>query len=67
MMKTLELMVLSELHNRGYDLNTEMTTITDVMEYIESANEGATPSTVYTPEDWVIDTASNYPEYLVRR
>jgi len=64
--KTLELMILSELHKKGYRLNEEMTDIKSVIEYLENFNAESTPDNVYTPEDWVYDTIYNYPEYLIK-
>lgn len=65
-MKTLELMIISELHKKGYRLNEEMTDINSVIEYLENFNIKNTPDNVYTPEDWVSDTIYNCPEYLIK-
>lgn len=65
-MKTLELMILSELHKKGYKLNEEMTDVKSVIEYLELFNADSTPDNVYTPEDWVSDTINISPEYIIK-
>lgn len=65
-MKTLELMILSELHKKGYKLNEEMTDVKSVIEYLEIFNADSTPDNVYTPEDWVSDTINISPEYIIK-
>lgn len=66
-MKTLELMIQNILDKNDYALNSELTDIDGVIEYLEMINEDVTPDNVYTPEDWFRDTKSGYPEYLIKK
>lgn len=66
-MKTLELIILNILEKHGYTLNSDLTDIDGVIEYLEMVNEDVTPDNVYTPEDWFRDTKSGYPEYLIKK
>jgi hypothetical protein len=66
-MKTLELIILNILEKHGYTLNSDLTDIDGVIEYLEMVNEDVTPDNVYTPEDWFRDTRSGYPEYLIKK
>lgn len=66
-MKTLELIILNILEKHGYTLNSDLTDIDGVIEYLEMVNDDVTPDNVYTPEDWFRDTRSSYPEYLIKK
>lgn len=66
-MKTLELIILNILEKHGYTLNSDLTDIDGVIEYLEMVNDDVTPDSVYTPEDWFRDTRNNYPEYLIKK
>ena len=66
-MKTLELMIQNILDKNGYALNSDLTDIEDVVNYLEMCNDDNTPDNVYTPEDWFRDTRNNYPEYLIKK
>ena len=64
MSKTVEKMVKWILAENDYVLNPEVTTMSDVVEYIEMKNNDS--DELYTPEMWFEDTKSNFPEYLLR-
>ena len=65
-MRTLRLMIERVLKKNGYTLNSELGDIDGVIEYLELINEHCTADDVYAPENWIEDTKSLYPEYLIK-
>lgn len=65
-MKTLEKQIIKVLADRDYMLNGEITTLSDVVEYLDMMND-ADEDDYYSPEDWFRDTKVHYPEYLISK
>ena len=64
-MTTLEKQIAKVLKNNDLFLNSDITTIQDVAEYIDMVNNA--DDDYYSPEDWLRDTKINFPEYLLNK
>lgn len=64
-MNTLEKQIAKVLKDNEIYLNTDITSLSDIADYIDMTNEA--DDEYYGPEDWLRDTKISFPEYLLNQ